>query len=368
MLATIRWLLSIGIGILFGYLSLKEWPAEKMFEGNLHIEGLYLSMDHWKVHIGIFPLYFLTLVSMHVFRVWRWRPLLASLGFRPSFWVLNRSCSVGFMAVFILPFRVGEIVRPLLIAGDTPIRRSSALATIVVERVLDGVMIATFLTIALLFMPTTNYSSLSEITIGTHIALLVFGILVITLALIFIFRKQIKEILSFCLGRFADRTFGRRLIGIIERFTSGLSVFPDLKNLLLFLLLSLGYWFSNGIGLYLMALGFGINVPFLGGFAMMSTIVIGMMIPNAPANVGSFWYFLLKPLEIYGVSPDNCSALVFALSVWLMQLFQLLLFGGYYIASGKVSARKAFGLELVMSQTEVDQKHIPQGSTDIKSD
>jgi len=137
-----------------------------------------------------------------------------------------------------------------------------------------------------------------------------------------------------------------------DRFMAGLAVFPDVPNFLLFLLMSLLYWCSNGLGLWVLAHGFQmpaagggwvpLGIPLVGCFAMMSTIVVGMMIPNAPANIGSFWYFLLKPMELYGIAAGNAAGLAFALTVWTLQLVQLLVFGGWFIARGQVSFKRAF--------------------------
>ena len=57
-----------------------------------------------------------------------------------------------------MPMRLGELVRPALISTQASIRRSTALATIVVERVIDGVMVAGFLAVALLLcrIPTVS--------------------------------------------------------------------------------------------------------------------------------------------------------------------------------------------------------------------
>jgi len=339
--STVKWVLSIVIGVLFVHLAMNDWPAGDMLAGGVRLEGWLLATDTWRVHIGWFPLYFLTLVSMHIFRVWRWQPLLDPIA-RVGFWDLNRVCSVGFLAVFVLPIRVGEFVRPALLSTTAHVRKSAGLATIVVERVIDGVMVAGFLAVALVFMPRTNASSFTELRIGTLVALALFAGLVLMLVLMFVFRTRLTSFIQVVSGRLSGR-LAVRLTGMTDRFTQGLAVFPDAKKFLWFLFLSFLYWTSNGIGLYILAYGFGLGqVGLLGAFAMMSTIVVGMMIPNAPANVGTFWYFLLKPTELYGVTAGNPAALAYALAVWSLQLLQLVIFGGWYILRGDVSMRRAF--------------------------
>lgn len=347
-----KWIVSIGIGALFVFLAFRDWPVSSIAGGGLRIEGGMITTDDWRVSFVTLGLFFATLLSLHLFRFWRWQPLLAPLG-HVGFWTLNRVCSVGNMAVFLLPLRLGELVRPALLSTETPIRRSAALATIVVERVVDGIIVAGFLAVALYFMPSSNRESYLELKIGTWITMVVFGTAVLVLILMFTFRGRLSVLFHGFAGRMSKGGPASRIAGMLDRFMSGLAVFPDARNFLLFLLMSLLYWLSNGVGLWVLARGFEMHtaggwvpmgVPLIGCFAMMCTIVVGMMIPNAPANIGSFWYFLLKPMELYGIEQGNPAGLAFALTVWSLQLLQLLVFGGYFIARGKVSFKRAFAM------------------------
>lgn len=337
----VTWILSLSIGAAFTWLTLRDWPLQQIAE-DARIEGLRLVTRTFDVHLAWLPAYFLTLVSMHVFRVWRWRPLLKPVT-EVDIWTLNRVSSVGFLAMFLLPFRLGELVRPALLSSEIGVRRSPALATVVVERTVDGVLVAGFLSIALLFMPRSNLESYAELRIATHLALLLFAGLVGLLVLVFAFRRVLVRHAGTVLPRLSGRRVGGILAGILERFLQGLAIFPDWRNFLLFLGGSLGYWGSNCTGLFLLARGFGLDIPFTAAVAMMATIVVGMMIPNPPGNVGTFWFFLLKPLELYGLS-GRPTAVAFAFTVYGMQLLQLLLFGGWFIARGRVAFRKAFSV------------------------
>lgn len=354
-LVAVRWLASLGIGLFFAALVVKDWPVEKLFHDSLRLDGLVLHTGAWRVNLLFVPLYFLTLVSMHFFRVWRWRPLLRPMR-RVGFWTLNRVCSVGFMAMFLLPFRLGELVRPALISTETPIRRSTALATIVVERTVDGVIVSLALAVALVFLPRHRSGSYLELQVATYLALTLFALVVATLALMFAFRDRLSAWVTAVAPKVSGIRLGRAISGVVQRFLQGLAVLPEVREFLKFLLLSLGYWGSNCVGLYILSLGFDLDIPFVAAVAMMSTIVVGMMIPNAPANLGSFWYFLLKPLELYGIG-SRADAVLYAFVVWSLQLLQLLLFGGYYLARGRIEFRRAFRVSL----SSLGQEGVSQG-------
>src|SRR5438309_12114278 len=90
-------------------------------------------------------IYVLILLVIHVIRTVRWGILLEPLG-HVSFKRLNSASAVGWMLLMVLPLRLGEFARPLLIArpreGDgVRLRRSGAMASIVVERIVDGIAI-----------------------------------------------------------------------------------------------------------------------------------------------------------------------------------------------------------------------------------
>lgn len=64
-----------------------------------------------------------------------------------------------------------------------------------------------------------------------------------------------------------------------------------------------------------------------------------MMIPNSPGNVGTFWYFLLLPLAVYGIPSDLPQVMIYGLAVYLMQLIQQSVFGVYFLVTKKVSTQ-----------------------------
>mgnify|MGYP003876342525 CR=1 FL=1 len=328
------------MGAAFAYLTLKDWPLAGIFD-NIRLDGIFLVTTSWRVNLLYLPLYFLTLVAMHIFRVWRWKPLLEPLA-DVSFWVLNRVSSVGFLAMFILPFRLGELVRPMLLSAETSVRRSPALATVFVERSFDGVFVSLCLLVALIFMPKSENVSYEALRAATYLAMVIFAGIMLFLAILFAFRNRIRVFLQRALPK---SPFFGAFRSVLTRFLEGLQVLPDARRFGRFVLLSSGYWGSNAFGLFVLSYGFGLDLPFVAGVAMMATIVVGMMIPNPPGNVGTFWFFLLKPLELYGLS-GNPSCLLYALTVYSLQLLQLVLFGGYYIAKHKIPVRKAFRISL----------------------
>ena len=373
---TIKWIVSLAIGALFVWLSARGGRFDELLSAPIHLDGTVLSSPGsgtpatsalitgqaargggWSFDLlYIFP-YFAVLSAIHFLRVVRWAPLLrplAPVGFK----TLNRIGAVGFMAVFLFPLRLGEFVRPYMLARAEPkIRMSEGLATIVVERVIDGLMVTLLLFLVLFQMPQDS-DSFREIRLGAWAALAVFlgGILV--LIALYWRRDQALDLIDATVGR-VSRKVATGLTDLLRAFLKGLAVLPDWRNFAWFCVITAVYWGINGVGLWLFARGFGMTVPLVACYAMMSCVVVGMMIPNSPGNVGTFWYFLLLPLELYGIGPTVAQATIYGLVVYLMQLSQQSLFGLWFLASGKVTAHEV--IEGTHADDVVEDMEIQEG-------
>jgi uncharacterized protein (TIRG00374 family) len=88
----------------------------------------------------------LTNLAGYVFRVYRWRVLLTPIRPGIGYYGLTSATFIGSMVSFLIPFRIGEVVRPVLLARRERLNAGAAIATIAIERVLD------LLTILLLFL------------------------------------------------------------------------------------------------------------------------------------------------------------------------------------------------------------------------
>jgi uncharacterized membrane protein YbhN (UPF0104 family) len=94
-----------------------------------------------------------------------------------------------------------------------------------------------------------------------------------------------------------------RLAAVIERkaleMIRGFEVMRDVRNLTTFVAWSVVYWTCNGLGVWVLAKGFGLDLGLVGGFATMGLVAVGITLPNSPGLVGQFQWFTLLGLSLY---------------------------------------------------------------------
>ncbi len=336
---SIKWVIGITIGALFIWLAAQDWPLDAVVGNGLVLDGWVLvSPNAWRFDLAYLPIFLGILSVIHVLRVVRWFPLLQPLMSQPEqldFWRLNRVSAVGFMYLFVLPLRLGELARPILLSKGGDVRMSSVLATCVVERVVDGLIVVAMLFVVLLYLPGRATSTFGEIELGALFALIVFGGALLVLFGMYIAREWTYRTLRTLISPFSTN-IANAIISLLESFHQGLAALPSPKHFLTFVSWSLVYWVLNAYGYFVLAQGFiGFDISLLASFAMMCCVVVGMMLPNPPANVGVYWYFLLKPLALYGVAVGDPAATCFGLFAWAGQFLQQGLFGLYFVAKGE---------------------------------
>jgi len=351
----LKWLVSALIAAVFVLLAARDWPLDKIMCSGVELsDGALLCVAQAEdgtreVSWSLRPLWllaaFLVLAAVHFLRVVRWEPLLSPIA-KFDFKTLNRVGAISFLSLFVFPLRLGELARPYLIARTGRLRKSAALGTIAVERVMDGLMMALLLALVLFFLPRTNQETYTSLEAGAWIASAVFAAALAMLAVAWKNRDFAVKVVRLCVG-WASPRLADKLSGMMGAFIDGLKAMPRRKDFFRFLWLTVVYWAINGFYFYFMGCAFGLEgtIDVAVAYAMMAAVAVGMMIPNSPANVGSFWYFLLLPMALYPKVEQTAAPMAFALAVWALMLAQYALFAGYYLVRGEESMKSLWSIQ-----------------------
>ena len=246
------------------------------------------------------------------FRALRWKYLLAPVK-EIRTWDLFEVTTIGYLANNVLPARIGEVVRALVLSKTEGIRTASSLATIVTERFFD------VMTLLFILAVSSRHLPLPEGTKG-HAMTLVIGSFGIILLFMLLMRYRQGWLLQMSHKLIAPISLkmANRLQSSIQDFGHGLMVLESKGDLLAVVVLSIFIGLSMGGIYYFAALGFGIVLTFSKLLLLVSMIFIGITIPSSPGFIGTFHYFCIKGLLLGGVK-NKSLALSYAIVIHLIQ-------------------------------------------------
>jgi uncharacterized protein (TIRG00374 family) len=282
--------------------------------------------------------YLAILVLIHVVRTVRWGILLEPVAKVP-FARLNAVSAVGFMALVLLPFRLGEFARPYLVAERPRIRVSAALSSVVVERVADGLFTALLLVATLLAVPEGT-RGLHAFRVAGVLVFLAFASLLGFLLLAYRNRARAVRLTHRLLDPLSPRA-AERASGMMDAFIHGLRLVPSRRKVALFFALTAVYWAVNGWGIQIFARSFGFHLGIVDAYTVLGVLVVGVMIPSGPGMVGTFQAALAGGLSLF-VPDAGERAVAFANVLWAVQLAQQVALGVIFLFSRHIRIARIF--------------------------
>lgn len=283
--ASARWrnlIISLIVSGGFLYLAFRNVKLDEL--------GSALGRVNWQwllVSIGV------SLLIM-VFRAWRWQLELRPLAPVPlgRLWVIT---SVAYMAINLLPVRLGEVVRPWLLSRRSSISFSNVVGNIVVEKTMDSILILFYILVGL----TTIENLPVWVRRGAIFPAVGAGLLV-TLVMLFWWRGE-AFVDRWILHLLPER-FRAGLRKVLVSMTDGMRVIPNPGLLLVVFLVSLVLWFLPILSSYIMILAFDFAVPFSAALVVFIFVGFGTALPNLPGMIGPYQYACQLALGLFGVS------------------------------------------------------------------
>ncbi len=273
---------------------------------NIHLEKMGAAL-RTADYIYVLPAFALTLID-YLVRTVRWQIILQPtkrVSFRSAFGVLM----VGFAANNLLPARIGEIVRAYTLGREEKLSKSLSLATIVVERVFDGVTIMGFLAALSLV-----YSLPSWGQVLARGGALVFGTAAVGIILLLFQERRTLRSLEIVLRPFPAR-LGLAVQRMARFFLEGLHALRSKRSLALIIILSIVVWSLEASAYLMLIMGFhlpidGVNRVYAAVF-LLTVINLGNIVPAAPGYAGSFEFFAIQALTTFssGVTSEMALAL-----------------------------------------------------------
>jgi glycosyltransferase 2 family protein len=227
----------------------------------------------------------------------RWRYLL-----RPSrvrYHTVLQATYLGTLVNELLPLRTGEVVRGLLVSHRTNRGLASVLSTEVVERLSDALAMG-----ALIWVGVRGL----DLPAGLKVAqlLLVGGLLVVVLAafLVALRERSLRH-------RLAAWAPTRRAAVVTRRvgldLTAGLRLMRDWKAMVVSLSVAVAMAFLQVSIFWLALRAYRLDMTYPQAAAVLAVISIGTLLPNAPGNLGSWHFFCMLGLGLFGIDASTAA-------------------------------------------------------------
>jgi hypothetical protein len=233
------------------------------------------------------------------------------------------------MANNLLPARAGEVARAYVVNRQLPVRFTTALASVGVERMFDGLVLVSLMAVAISapsFPPQGNISGTPVSTLAAGVALL-FGTALV-LALLAAHRPAAATRLAGAAARrVLPASLAGRVTAALEGLLAGLAVLKHPRRFAAVVAWSLLLWLVYAVSFALCFRAFGLPLPFEAALLLQGVIAVGVAIPAAPGFWGVFEAATRVSLVLYGVAPDQ--AVSYAVTYHVATFVPITLLGLY---------------------------------------
>ena len=208
---------------------------------------------------------------------------------------------IGFMANNVLPFRLGEFVRPWALARRERLSKTTLLATVVVERAVDMLTLLGIFGASMLVHPIAATTDAGRMVQGGAWVLVALCV-VLTAFVVAAERNRglAHRLVSLVAAPFPGRG-KERVAHALERFLVGLGLFRDLGRLSVVFALSFAMFLCFAVALSVTLLSLGIHLPWYAGLVMLVITAIGIMVPAAPGYIGTLNIACTAGLALFGI-------------------------------------------------------------------
>jgi len=219
---------------------------------------------------------------------------------------------IGYAANNLLPIRLGEILRALIVEKCYAIPKMQIMGTIVIERLFDGLVLAIFLTMIIATLGDSSVLQSLAIVAGTGFVMgtLVIAFLAIKADLV---RQKMHVLLSF-----APNKVRPHLRLWLSNFITGLLSLRKLNGFVNVLLLSFLSWSLEAIAFWFVGLSFGLSIHPLTYLGIVSAANLAMIAPSTSGGIGPFEFFGSEMLVLLGVGSSMAVAFIITVHVFVL--------------------------------------------------
>jgi len=307
----------ISVGCLYWALHDKDFPSIW--------EALKTAQFLWIVPgIAVF------FVDVYV-RAWRWHYMLRPLKKIPTRTMFPIVC-IGYMGNNIYPARAGEVLRAVVLKRREGVPISASLATVIVERIFDGVVMLAFIFLNLPELARLTGSSGALGGINIRDLALIGAVAFIGALAVFLlaamFPKVTERIVNWLIDRLVPIKIREKTRDVTMRFLTGLESLRSPADALMIFFTTVIIWLLETGKYWFVMHAFQFNVSFFALMLMNGIVNLMTTLPAAPGYVGTFDAPGIALLQAYGVNGNIATSYTLLLHAALW--FPITVLGAYY--------------------------------------
>lgn len=310
---------AIGLFLLWYLFKDTDWPEVWQAFSTAHPGWLIMAM--------------LVFLAGFMIRIWRWSYIVNPV-VKVPFWRLFTATQIGFMGNFVLPARIGEVIRAVALSRSRNIPLPKTMAFVAVDRMTDLFgLVAVFIITLIVFRPVRDVylpedlrnlydGPISQSMIRSAVYAMTVLLVAGTAVMMALFaRKDFFLALSDAvLGRVSAR-LARLAHRLFEHFAEGMQVLTSARDLTKATSVSLLLWASFALAQLFMYRAFGLDMPWYTPFVVLSLLSVFISIPGPPGFIGPFHAGVVGGLIL--VAPDVNLNIARAVAI-VAHLFNLL--------------------------------------------
>ncbi len=316
-----RWQFWVGllISAVFLYFALRGLRLDEVWQAVKQAQYLWLIPGVAVYFIGVWV------------RTWRWHYLLRPLKKIPTHKMFS-IVTIGYMGNNIFPARAGEVLRAVVLKQREGVPISASLATIIVERIFDGVVMLAFVFLNLPELARLTHDSGVLGTLNIRDLALIGAVVFIGALLVFLlaamFPRVTERIGNGFINRFLPERLREKVRPIMLRFLGGLESLRAPQEALMIFVTTVIIWLLETAKYWFVMHAFPFEVSFFALMLMNGIVNLTTTLPSAPGYVGTFDAPGIALLQAYNVPGEVAAGYTLVLhgALWL----PITLLGAYY--------------------------------------
>jgi uncharacterized protein (TIRG00374 family) len=310
-----NWKLLFGllVSVFFIWFAVRKMELDKV--------AFYLREADYRWIIPGVVIYFLAVLA----RTWRWHYLLRPLKAIPLVRLFPITC-IGYFGNNVYPARAGEVIRAFVLRQTEGVSVSASLATIIIERIFDGLVMLLFVFFALPFVGAEHIPAIYRVTV--IVASIAFGTALLVFLWMAFDQARAMRVYRYFSSRLVPQRYRAAADGFFDRFMGGLYFLRSGRDVLMVFVTSIVIWLLETVKYWFVMQAFAFTVSFIGLMLMNGVVNLTTTLPSAPGYVGTFEVGALV-LEALGI--DYSLALGYTIALHAALWFPITTLGAWFM-------------------------------------